>query len=359
MTARTRGPVLLATSMTAGVVASLLVWHSSAIEGRSADLPGSRQSNFVLESTVALVSTRHDPAANPLFAAEIYLMAPDGTNARRITFNSDGDGFPSLSPDGKKIVFDSNRLRTASEPLNTSDLFVMAADGSEEVFLRRGSSASWSPDSKNVVFHASASGVGLPIKPDPGAATEDSDIFIANVDDVIAGVAGATNLTNNPATIDDDPAWSPDGQTVAFTSHDRTDNPLNSVTAEIYVLPADGSGTPIRLTFNTEEERSPTWSPDGTRIAFSCRRGGSDFEICVMNADGSNQVQLTDNAVGDLTPTWSLDGQQIMFHRPVGGRQQLFVINADGTDQQQVTNTAGINLFANWGLLRVHVHEQP
>ena len=131
------------------------------------------------------------------------------------------------------------------------------------------------------------------------------------------------------------------------------------MTAEIYVLPADGSGTPIRLTFNTEEERSPTWSPDGTRIAFSCRRGGSDFEICRPNADGSNQVQLTDNAVGDLTPTWSPDGQQIMFHRPVAGRQQLFVMNADGTNQHQVTNTAGINLFANWGLLRVHIHKQP
>jgi len=345
--------------MTAGVVASMLVSHSSAIEGRSAKLAGSRQSNFVLESTVAFVSSRDDPAANPLLAAEIYLMAPDGTNARRITFNSDGDGFPSLSPDGKKIVFDSNRLRTETEPLNTSDLFVMAANGSEEMYLRRGSSASWSPDSKNLVFHASASGVDLPIKPDPGAATEDSDIFRLNVDDFIAGAADATNLTNNDATIDDDPAWSPDGQTIVFTSHDRTDNPLNSVTAEIYVLSADGSGTPIRLTFNTEEERSPTWSPDGTRLAFSCRRGGADFEICVMNADGSNQIQLTDNAVGDLTPTWSPDGQQIMFHRPVAGRLQLFVMNADGTNQHQLTMTAGMNLFANWGLLRVHVHRHP
>lgn len=284
MTARTRSSALLATSMTAGVVASILVWPSSAIEGRSAELPGSRQSNFVLESTVAFSSSRDDPAANPLLAAEIYLMAPDGTNARRITFNGDGDGFPSLSPDGKKIVFDSNRLRTVSEPLNTSDLFVMAANGSEEQHLIRGSSASWSPDGKNLVFHASASGVGLPIKPDPGAATEDSDIFRLNVDDFVAGAEGAANLTNNPATIDDDAAWSPDGQTIAFTSHDRTDNALNSVTAEIYALSADGSGVPIRLTFNTEEERSPTWSPDGSRIAFSCRRGGSDFEICVMDA---------------------------------------------------------------------------
>jgi Tol biopolymer transport system component len=89
-----------------------------------------------------------------------------------------------------------------------------------------------------------------------------------------------------------------------------------------------------------------------------CRRGGNDFEICVMNADGSNQSQLTNNLVGDLTPTWSVDDQQIMFHRPVAGRLQLFAMNADGTNQHQVTNAAGNNAFANWGWLRVHIaHE--
>ncbi len=316
------------------------------------------QKNFECESTVAFVSTRDDPTGNPLLAAEIYLMNPDGSGARRITFNSDGDGFPSLSPDGKKIIFDSNSLRRDGEPLNTSDLFVMESDGSAQQHLVRGSSGTWSPDSKNVAFHASASGVGLPIKPDPGAATEDSDIFVLNVDDVLSGNAQPRNLTNNDSAIDDDPDWSPDGQTIAFTSHDRHDDPLNSATAEIYTMSADGSSPPLRITFNSEEERSPDWSPDGTLIVFSCRRGGSDFEICTMNADGSNQQQLTNNTVGDLTPAWSRDGQQIMFHRPVAGRLQLFIMNADGTNQHQVTNTPGINLFANWGQLRGHIGHQ-
>lgn len=60
--------------------------------------------------------------------------------------------------------------------------------------------------------------------------------------------------------------------------------------------PAAADGEHVR-----EEERAPAWLPDGRRIVFSCRRGGLDFEICVMNADGTGQVQLTDNDVPDLT----------------------------------------------------------
>jgi Tol biopolymer transport system component len=147
-----------------------------------------------------------------------------------------------------------------------------------------------------------------------------------------------------------------------YTAHDVGDEgpnypnpPFISNSAEIYVQNADGTGAPEQLTFNAEEERGPAWSPDGTRIAFACRRGGPDFEICVMSADGSNQVQLTSNSVQDLTPTWSPDGQQLVFQSQAGGRFQLFVMEADGTAVTQITDTPGLNLIANWGELRVKV----
>lgn len=311
---------------------------------------------FELASTIAFSSTRDDPAGIPLLASEIYLVNGDGTNPRRLTDNEAGDGLAALSPDGKEIVFDSTRNVAVGEPRNTSDLFLMNADGSEQTFLTRGSSATWSPDCKEIAFHASASGAGTPIKPDPGSATSDSDIFVANVDDVLASTEAPTNLTNSQGIIDDDPDWSPDGEKIVYTAHPVTDDPRLSNQAEIYVRGVDGSGTPEQLTTNSEEERGPSWSPDGSLVVYACRIGGgaSDFEICVINADGGDTQQLTDNTVQDLTPTFSRAGTQIVFSRQLAGRFQLFAVNTNGTGQTQLTDTVGINLFANWGELRVH-----
>jgi TolB protein len=306
-------------------------------------------------STIAFASTRHDSTGHlSLDATQIYLMNENGTHIRRITENKFADNFPALSPDGKKIVFESNRLRAEGEPLNTSDLFIMSTDGTGQTLLIRGSSATWSPDSKKIAYHASASGTGLPIRPHPGAATRDNDIFVLNVNEVLNKSAKPKNITNSPMAIDDDPDWCPVGNKIVFTSHSVTDDDLNSVTAEIYMMNSDGSGKPERLTNNAEEERAPSWSPDGKRIAYMSRKGGSDFEICVMNADGTGQVQLTDNNVGDFTCSWSPDGKKIIFHRPDGkgtGRFQLWLINSDGTNEVQLTYPPGINGFPNWGKL--------
>jgi TolB protein len=350
--------------------------------------------DFHLESTIAFTSTRDhisDGLTPPLRGGEIYLGNPDLTttppltNLRRLTDNFAFDGFPNLSPDGKRIVFDRSRLTaTPCQPtnfpnncINDSDLFLMNGDGTEQTLLTHGTSATWSPDSKNIAFHASASGTGTPLRLDPGSATSDSDIFVVNLDDLLAGLAQPRNLTNSPDKIDDDADWSPDGQAIAYTAHDVGDEgpnyplrPFISNSAEIYVRSADGTGTPQRLTNNQQEERGPSWSPDGTRIAFACRIGGgtADSEICVMDADGQNYQPLTDNTVADLTPSWSPDGDKILFHRTVGGagsnNQQLFVmnaaLNADGTLPTATqltfgtpTSGDGINNIANWGELRV------
>ena len=188
-------------------------------------------------STIAFTSTRDNylepwalPPALPIVGGEIYLidyMTNGFAAPRRVTSNTYTDIFPTLSPDGRgKIVFDSNRLRAAGEPVNTSDLFLMNHDGTELRFLTRGGSPTWSPPgpkgaaSKNIAFHASASGTGLPVNPFPGSATADSDIFTVKVDDLLENGAVPRNLTiNRVSTVDDDPNWSPDGRKIIFTSY--------------------------------------------------------------------------------------------------------------------------------------------
>lgn len=334
-----------------------------------------------------IVFTNNHPA-NPVPTAEIYIMNPDGSDARRLTNDGFGDGLPSLSPDGKgKIVFDSNRTAVAlgAPPTTTNtDLFLMNADGTVdgEEFptpLTRGSSATWSPDGKRIAFHRSASGTygtRLPGRTEPGGPTTDSDIFVVNVDDLLQNGEEPTNLTNGLSTTpgvrgpfaSDDADWSPDGEKIAFTS--RIPNDPSS--AGIYVMNLV-TGAITRLTASGLEERGIDWSPDGEHITFLRRpAAGQPFEIWVMDLDPVTlavlgEHRLTVNPYTDLTASWSPDGSEMMFqtNRPAqeGGAllgQQIWVMDADGSNQRPLTGPAapegalqGTNLFPNWGVVTV------
>lgn len=147
----------------------------------------------------------------------------------------------------------------------------------------------------------------------------DPDIYVIN-----SNGTGAIQLTANPGW-DAEPAWSPDGSKIAFTS--ARDGNL-----EIYVMNADGSA-PMRLTSDPAADYGPAWSPDGTRIAFGSNRGDGSPRIYVMNADGSNPVPLTNG--GD--PAWSPDGSRIAFSSNQGGPFGIFVMNADGSGITRLT----------------------
>ncbi|HEU4698407.1 MAG TPA: Ig-like domain-containing protein [Gemmatimonadales bacterium] len=135
------------------------------------------------------------------------------------------------------------------------------------------------------------------------------------------------------------PSWSPDGSRLAF----QTDRDGNS---EIYVMNADGSGL-VRLTDDPAMDQHPAWSPDGSRIAFTTDRDGS-WEIYVMNADGSGVVRLTRNTSIDAQPAWSPDGSRIAFQSQRDGNSEIYVMDADGANPVRLTNDPAYDLGPAW-----------
>lgn len=115
---------------------------------------------------------------------------------------------------------------------------------------------------------------------------------------------------------------------------------------EIYVMNADGSGQ-ARLTDDPANDVDPTWSPDARRIAFASNRAGN-FNIYVMNADGSGVTQLTDDPGDDLAPRWSPDGRKLAFSSEREGNVDVYVMNADGSGQTRLTFDRGRELSPTW-----------
>ena len=242
------------------------------------------------QAQIAFVSHRD---GNP----EIYVMDIDGNNQRNLTNHPDKDWSPSWSPDGKRIVFRSNRDGHVVNNIPAYEIYVMDTDGGNLQNLTNNpnndSSPSWSPDGKRIAF-ASWDGEFIDF-------VVDFEIYVMDTDG-----GNLQNLTNNP---NDDryPSWSPDGERIVFVSqrpgHFKGEF---GITSEIYVMDADG-GNQQRLTENRQNDRSPSWSPDGERIAFSSDRKGDfeNFEIYVMDTDGGNQQKLTNNRGDDRSPSWS------------------------------------------------------
>jgi TolB protein len=154
-------------------------------------------------------------------------------------------------------------------------------------------------------------------------------------------------LTYNGAT-DVSPTWSPDGSKIAFAS-DRTDTSGRTGTFHIFVMNADGSGV-TQLTQNPisgpASDRQPHWSPTLNKIVFVSDRDGND-EVYSVNPDGSALTRLTFSQAADFDPRWSPDGR-LAFVSQRDGRFEIYTMNADGTDQTRLTREAGINTSPSW-----------
>ncbi len=138
---------------------------------------------------------------------------------------------------------------------------------------------------------------------------------------------------------DIDPTWSPDGSKIAFASS-------RNGARQLFVINADGSKL-RQLTHLDNMGGRSTWSPDGTKIAFY-RGPAGDRNIYIIDLNGSGVVQLT-NGGDDLGPSWSPDGNWIAFTSYRDGNNEIYIIHPDGTGLTRLTNNSTSDWQPRWG----------
>ena len=293
--------------------------------------------------------------------ADIYTINPDGTGEVNLTNEEPGadptaDADPAWSPDGTRIAYTVYTVRSGL----LNDVWVMNADGSGKVALTATGfdlEPVWSPDGSQIAFVSTRDG--------------NPEIFVMNADGSHQTQLTFTEYTTYaPSNVD--PVWSPDGSQIAFASNRHGEG----TDFDIYVMKPDGSAT-VNLT-NTSAglngDRGPAWSPDGSKIAFwtdrdavrPCYNDACDREVYWMNPDGTGQQNLTQTPQAvDYDPTFSPDGTQIAFLSNRSGAYALYSLDvstipqpatvtttfARAADTAAVADTATVSLITATGAL--------
>jgi len=227
---------------------------------------------------------------------------------------------PNARPDGRAIVYSTIPTDTEPSQLMLIDDVARPATALSPAGIGE-REPMWSPDGTRLAFFSQRDDA-------------DGDVFVATVAN--RRLENVRNLTprgpNEPAVSPDlTPSWSPDGTRLAFTSY-------RGGSAALWVMNADGTNLrQLTPTSSTHGDYFPTWSPDGLRIAFQ-RINLTDARIGIVPAGGGN-VGLYEFAGKAYAPAWSPDGRWIAFSGLVGDELDIHVREADGTLVRRLART--------------------
>lgn len=243
---------------------------------------------------------------------EIYIMTDTGKNITRLTNNKFSDGTPIWSPDGSLIMYsgymDGDNI--------DNNIFLMRPDGSEKKQITehpfRDGHSKFSPDGKKIIFNSQRDDEGI-------LELKNYELYEMNID------GSKVKRLTDYFEWDTYPSYSPDGKRILWRRILADSTAPRGYNSEIFSMNSDGSDVK-NLTKHKSYDGYPEWSPDGRHIVFASSRHGRNtghIQLFTMNADGSNVRQLTWNKVGeeDNRPDWSIDGKRIVFNR----------VNKDGT----------------------------
>lgn len=246
------------------------------------------------------------------------LGPPQGSPVPTASSESCPSIIPSSAGEGRP------ELALSRDVFSNSEIFVMRDDGTDARRLTNSLGPdfkpSWSPDGEQIAFRTSRDG--------------QDEVYIMNADG-----SCQRNLTQDKAD-DRSPAWSPDGTAIAY------DHFYDSQFQDVSVMDIVSRS---RRRVTTGSGEYPAWSPDGTRIAFASARDG-DYEIFVINVDGTGEQQLTNNSEYDMYPAWSPDGQSIAYESGTDSFRHIAIhlMRSDGTDDRALTGVEVTNRFPAW-----------
>ena len=277
----------------------------------SGGLPG------IASTQIAFVSSRTG-------TKEIWVMDYDGANQHPLTSLKTISLTPRWSPDASRIAFTC--FAQGPTGVVSPQICMYSVDANKSVSFPRfrgsNSAPAWSPDGSQIMFCSSML-LGNP------------ELFVVD-----ANGSRPKRITFSTAA-NTSPAWNPKtGQSVVFVS-DRGGIP------KLYMMNADGTNTSELDLPDKGYLIDPAWSPNGQMVAFSWRRPDGNFDIYIMEPVGRDIRQITRDSGKNERPSWAPDGRHIVFESTRNGERQIWTMLADGSQAHQLT-MSGHNESPNW-----------